>query len=406
MKRMGLLTCIFFGEGVAVACGNITKVVKVQEHDEVWTSATIGVVTACICVSYIVFMVYFDWVSKVQLPGWRQLTWTLLHFPLHLAMCLFMEGSSQFIVFWKVSEIRKAMLNGFLTVMNEIDENHPEEFPDRVLDYIDEYITKFPPVHSLTNNTLQEARQDLRNVDFASPNATLEMVLTPVVNALVAMENTLWNRYGIDFTQDVVDSGSKNPEFDTIREQLFPSLDGLDDAQGSIAVKSATRFRIVYQYTFACAGIFLAFANLISIVSRTKRWTWSASIYHAVIFVLALCIGLVAAVSQDAEAFENYSDSPWILPTLLLTFFLILILNHVSGWLAARRDAKTTQRHGQVEQYSLEHSNSSGGVNKQQYTPVSLAVPDNEQMARNFSVPRRPLPYEPYGSSYSSGYPA
>jgi hypothetical protein len=50
---------------------------------------------------YFFFQIYFDWMDHEHLKGLRQLTWTIFHFPFHVALLLFMEGSTQFMMWWK-----------------------------------------------------------------------------------------------------------------------------------------------------------------------------------------------------------------------------------------------------------------------------------------------------------------
>lgn len=50
-------------------------------------------------------MLYFDFMRDINLSSYRQLSWALLHFPFHLAMNIFVQGSSQFVVWWKIMEI-------------------------------------------------------------------------------------------------------------------------------------------------------------------------------------------------------------------------------------------------------------------------------------------------------------
>lgn len=395
MKRVGLLTCIFFGEGVAQACSGITKVVKAEDHLDVWTSQTIGTVTACIALTYIVFMVYSDWVSKVQLPGWRQLTWILLHFPLHLSMSLFMEGCTQFIVFWKMSEKANQLLGELKAFAPTAD---PETFAADLRALLEDIFLRFPPMYSTTYTLIDDALATLDAIDFPEMFRRLAVIpetkwgkdedyasyFESMRSILTSLENSIYNKYGIDYIEDVLESA---PDSD------LDSTDGIDAVESMVNVRNLGRFMVVFQYTFVCAGIFLMIANLISIVSRTKRWTISATIYHTVIFLLAGGIGSVAAVSQNESHLMDFQSTPWILPTLLLTYVLILCLNHVSGWLAWKRDQKKSGAIAYQPQYEADESGGYG-YNQQQYTAVAVTdhAPEFPAPTRKFTIPRVPVP--------------
>src|SRR5438876_1508931 len=46
-----------------------------------------------------------DWMRHLRLPKFRLLGWSLLHFPFHMALVLFMEGASQYTVLWKIAQL-------------------------------------------------------------------------------------------------------------------------------------------------------------------------------------------------------------------------------------------------------------------------------------------------------------
>ena len=65
----------------------------------------IGIVTAATATIYFVFLVYHDWMHHSYLPAIRQQIWTLLHFPFHLSLILFMQGFTQFIIWTKAMSL-------------------------------------------------------------------------------------------------------------------------------------------------------------------------------------------------------------------------------------------------------------------------------------------------------------
>lgn len=50
-------------------------------------------------------MIYIDWSRELRSTRVRQLLWTGAHFPFHLAFKLFLTGSSQFVIWWKIFEL-------------------------------------------------------------------------------------------------------------------------------------------------------------------------------------------------------------------------------------------------------------------------------------------------------------
>ena len=77
------------------------------------------------------------------------------------------------------------------------------------------------------------------------------------------------------------------------------------------------------------AGIVLILMNLLFIISRMKRWT-AFNIFRAVlIFLIGLGLALVSLISLNDHDASQFQSTPWILPTLCLTFFFILVVNHL-----------------------------------------------------------------------------
>lgn len=101
VPRISLLTFIFIGEGVVAVCLSVTRIVGA---DSPFTSPTIGNITAGVANLYMIYMMYFDWRRSLQLGEYMQLIWCNLHYPFLLACKLFIEGSSQFVIWWKAFE--------------------------------------------------------------------------------------------------------------------------------------------------------------------------------------------------------------------------------------------------------------------------------------------------------------
>lgn len=49
-------------------------------------------------------MLYFDQIENDRFGTIRQQVWAVLHFPLHVAILLTVEGSARFIIWWSAVE--------------------------------------------------------------------------------------------------------------------------------------------------------------------------------------------------------------------------------------------------------------------------------------------------------------
>ena len=77
------------------------------------------------------------------------------------------------------------------------------------------------------------------------------------------------------------------------------------------------------------AGLVLMLMNLLFIISRMKRWS-PFNIFRAVLnFLIGLGLALVSLIQLNDDDASQYQSTPWILPTLCLTFFVVLVINHL-----------------------------------------------------------------------------
>ncbi len=71
--------------------------------------------------------------------------------------------------------------------------------------------------------------------------------------------------------------------------------------------------------------------NFLYIVSRMKRWTFF-NIFRAVVnFLIGLGLALISLfnVVGDEDSGLRFQGSPWVLPTICLTYLAVLIFNHL-----------------------------------------------------------------------------
>jgi succinate dehydrogenase hydrophobic anchor subunit len=108
VERMGALSLIIMGEGIIGMTESVSFMLKTSSKI---SSSTMGLVVAVVLVIYVLWMLYFDHTDKVDDAGaritkkepWRQL-WAFLHFPLHVAILLTLEGSAKLMLWWNANE--------------------------------------------------------------------------------------------------------------------------------------------------------------------------------------------------------------------------------------------------------------------------------------------------------------
>lgn len=94
-ERLSLLTLIVTGEGIIGLSKSLSCITKANKSTSV---NDIGAVIAAVLLLYLIWMLYFDQLDEEGKMGTiRQQIWALLHFPLHCAIVLMVEGNTSLI---------------------------------------------------------------------------------------------------------------------------------------------------------------------------------------------------------------------------------------------------------------------------------------------------------------------
>ncbi|KAH8881009.1 hypothetical protein GQ53DRAFT_520559 [Thozetella sp. PMI_491] len=325
ISRMSLLTFIIIGEGLIVVCSNITLIVK---NADSWTSPTIGTVTAAVTTLYIVYMIYFDWMRHLHLPRYRQLIWAVLHFPFHLSLTLFVEGSAQFVLWYKIAEVVGWFSTTFDDAMQKLADSTENISVEQVLDTVnstlDHVFELYPMRYQDTQVAIDDAYHQLANVTEVIANATTEVneddpLYKDLENALEYLVKTVFNSLLANFDIEGAFKEASEQGFDGTEQEL----------QDEVYEQNASRLNTVFLYAFISAGIVLLLMNLLYVVSRTKRFTPFNYFRTTLNTLFAVGLCLVSLVNNNDDRAEAYESSPWMLPTICLVFFIVLIVNHL-----------------------------------------------------------------------------
>lgn len=329
MKRMSTMTVLFLGDGVVIVAQNVVTIVK---GPDAWDSQTIGIVTAAATTIYCVFLVYFDWIKTSYLPTFRQQLWSLLHFPFHLSMVLFMQGFTQFIIWSKIMDtINNMSFDSIFNTAEGVAKATTAQVVDNLTKLINKFFEDYPPKYTATVNNVQWAIGNISEIpdsfwpglakyattgeDKDAPNEDqLNTFFTYFNDMSTSMENSLLETFGIDLVEEVTDDNKNITET------------GLET---KVNEKMWARFDLVFQYAYIAAGITLILMTVLTIVARTKPWGLWGIIRTALYFALGLGLSLVSLLHYNQTDANNYKDSPWLLPTICLVWFVVLAITHI-----------------------------------------------------------------------------
>ncbi|KAK2594922.1 hypothetical protein QQS21_007370 [Conoideocrella luteorostrata] len=329
MSRISLLTVIILGDGIVVLS---EKVLVIVRSPDAWNPLTVGIVTAAASTTYIIFLVYFDWMKKKHLTPWRQQLWTILHFPLHLGMVLFMQGFTQFIVWSKVIDVMIHQVGAGWTMDDYVALGNftSAMVQKNITDEVNQYFSVYDPKYSTVENSVSIALANISLIPDSfwsqlAQNASLENNYTDLYFKITdilyfAMYNSLFFTFDIDLIKESIDSGDA-------RRTAIARMDG--GVSDLLFVKTGERLQLVFFYGYIASGLCLAIMTILTIVSRVTPWKPWPIVRTVINFLLAIGLGLTTFVVTSPEQGTEYTQSPWLLPTICLVWFAVLLLTHL-----------------------------------------------------------------------------
>ncbi|KAI2620637.1 hypothetical protein GGS26DRAFT_570434 [Hypomontagnella submonticulosa] len=330
-ERLNLLTLVILGEGCIILAKSITLLVKdtfvKNASYTMWSGTLIGLVTAGTALIYIIFQLYFDWMHDEHSMSKRhQVWWTSLHLPFHIALVLLLEGTSQFVVWARIIESTNAAIAKVLETVSKITDDYTsEEVVDLIGGVVKPFLKQYQPVDVLeTWKSVNETLEHIADIpdsfwssDPAPDDPTLVHYESDLVDLINTMINAVYNAFGIEAPESVENSTQS------------------EHWQSRAAVATVSRFILVYLYAFACAGIVLLFLTIMHVISKRKGWSPFNIFRTAICICISVILALltIIAANKDAvlrqEARTAFFASPWMLPTIAISYFLVLVMTHL-----------------------------------------------------------------------------
>lgn len=339
VERMGALTLVIMGEGIIGMTESVSLILK---NSTQISASSVGLVIAVVMVIYVLWMLYFDHTDRLGHPGtritkqkpWCQI-WAFLHFPLHTAILLTLEGSARLLVWWNANEVLNFLYNAFY---NCTAQNGPQ--------------------------LAQQIELQLQNISIRYP------FLSTTIEGIDIQSNlTYLAKLGAyDCTADAVclPWNTTYSIEDALVATIFERLDIENSSsiikQNEIVYAAFIVFQDWFITLFVAAGcvlIFLALARYFghqnmplpeSIAELKPDASASRSPVAWIPITLQCIIGIgLALVSllvlqqyqeDGPDWFYTFFTSAWIIPTVLLAFSLgklLLSLKGLSLWLIMSR---------------------------------------------------------------------
>lgn len=250
---------------------------------------------------------YFDQVDHKRFGTIRQQFWALCHFPFHVSLVLLMEGTSRFVTWRNALEVVKTITAEYEIIYAKF--NTTAEIGNA----FDAYSTKL----------LSSVKADLVLYNVTSFISDIKNEKDPqsekALSAVTGLMGTLINA---TFKFFKIQASKRTPKTDD--KKVKDPIAELD--------KVVKVFDLVFIYFFVAAGVTLIImAVLIALAKKGK----CAGDYAAII--LRLLVGVALTMITVVKANPNLQDqflfSAWILPTVLLGLFIVVVLDGIFGWI-------------------------------------------------------------------------
>ncbi|KAF2151582.1 hypothetical protein K461DRAFT_279070 [Myriangium duriaei CBS 260.36] len=338
VQRMSLLTLIILGEGVmglAEKCQNIVKG-RIFYFD----ASTIGDVICGILIVYFLYVIYFDWLQEEHMGTIRQQIWSFLHFPLHLALVLSLEGASQFLA-WRAATVSATNLFSYFgDVLPAMSGNTQADFQ-----------STSAALQNISVGLLEQAYLSAKGLgglqSVVTANATVFEALSSLnetqtgnlegaINSVVVIYGTLATLYytAIGFEPPAAKAAEESSSTE-ISSRATEDPEVIEASQEFLKVLQVIRKTLIY--FFVCLGAFVVLHGILAWISKRHR-TLTDRIRLGCAFVIGVAICFISLLDVDlynidnakkVAVYTNFIQSPWVMPTATLLLFIIVILNSI-----------------------------------------------------------------------------
>lgn len=344
VERMSVLTLIILGEGVIGLAGSIQSALSfdITGNKGDVSSSFCGVVVAAVLVLYYLYMIYFDNLEEEHFGTIRQQIWIVMHYPLHVCFILFVEGNSQSVK-WRRALSEFHRLNEYFD-SSDLWRNVTVASPD--LSNFDEYLSEnaspefFQAQADNLNNTLiwtynqtaqgggikfydiltdfGEVQESIETIANGMQQSTADVAVS-AYQVYVEALSLVFGAMKIELPEEENESaalGPLNPEQKF--EELTKQANGYEEI-----------FTLVFRYFFIAGGCAMLVLGILAALSMAKGKRPGIRDYLR--YVMFAIIGIVTAVVVPLAAHhsESYQTGPWVVPSVALLLFILVVFNHL-----------------------------------------------------------------------------
>ncbi|KAL1795662.1 hypothetical protein ACET3X_005886 [Alternaria dauci] len=313
-ERLQLLTLIIIGEGIIGMVKSVACITNGQTNNNM---SEIGTVIAAVILLYLLWMLYFDQLSHDRFGTLRQQVWAVLHYPLHSAILLCVEGNTSLIVWNSAVQALKWMWS-----LKPDDYSKPADGYSDTASYIDHLNQSMIAINSRFTSQYWNATYNWNTNFTAIENYT----------ATYGFKSEEWNNRTGDVVRHMFD-----------RAQVFV-YEAHDDSLAKLnAVTSPTaspRIKLdavseVFDTTTmqffigaGCVLLVLAIMYWFNKIHKTK-YEFGEIINRVVVGFTLIILGVSAVIADRTTSGFKFKGSHWIIPIVVLFFAGVLFLDNM-----------------------------------------------------------------------------
>ncbi|KAL9111309.1 MAG: hypothetical protein Q9227_004186 [Pyrenula ochraceoflavens] len=292
VERVGLLTLIIMGEGIIGMTKSVSYIMKGSTY---LAPSVIGGIICSVLIIYFLWMLYFDQIEHERFGTIRQQIWALLHFPLHVAILLTVEGVTQFIS-WRIAY---SSSDWALTKMGDswLEAQTGKELTEKLESNLEDIKTRF---HDAELPDFSEYFKAIANyTNTAAENDRVQPIIDDMQYSIFSWACKIFNIQPLEDDEKKIET-----PFDKF-----------------IAIFRV--FRVIFIFFFACAGAVLVILAIMYWFGKShkSRGEWLSVLVRLMVGVAVSLLAIMATESAFNN-WVNFLSSAWILPTIVLAYGL------------------------------------------------------------------------------------
>ncbi|KAL1956793.1 hypothetical protein VTO42DRAFT_6847 [Malbranchea cinnamomea] len=312
VDRFAGMTLIVLGEGVV---GMTKAATGIAQGTTKVTKSSIGLMIAYVLIVYFIYMMYFDQLDEERFGTIRQQLWALLHYPLHIAILLTIEGCRAFVLFDTGRRLVDRAAHKAAAILEAA------ETPSDIVRGLKEMVA-YVSRRLATKDGMPDFQANydqILSLNMSDPND--EKIYNSVFKDYVAKLD-LWIMGTLGVVPD-----SPGEDYKVSDEKL------------------AKKGYVIFNFFFIASGV-----TLISLAvlhwfgkSRKSRGELLSIVITAAIGISLALVSLISKTSKsndEKSAYYKFTQSSWVEPLVLLTYALVLAIDGFIIWFSYRRQYK------------------------------------------------------------------